>query len=169
MTDRKSSYTYDDLIACANRELFGPKAPRLPMPPMLMMDRVVEISDNGGEHGKGHLHAEFDITPERWFFDCHFKGDPIMPGCLGLDGLWQLTGFWMGWMGCEGRGAALGVGEVKLTDMVTPEAKLVSYHIDFKRVVMRKLNMAVADGIVKVDGKIAYECKDLKVGVFGEE
>ena len=134
MTSRQSKFDYDGLISCAKGELFGLGNPQLPMPPMLMMDRVTEISDEDGENGKGHVVAEFDIKPDLWFFECHFEGDPVMPGCLGLDALWQLTGFNLGWRGMTGRGRALGVGEVKFTGMVTPEIKLVKYMKIFHRI-----------------------------------
>lgn len=161
------SLTYDDLIRCAKGEMFGQGNPQLPMPPMLMMDRVDLISDEGGSTGKGEIKASYDITPDRWFFDCHFIGDPVMPGCLGLDAMWQLCGFYLGWRGGKGRGRALGVGEVKFTGMVTPETKQVQYEIDVKRIIMRKLTMIVADGRVLGDGEVLYEANDLKVGLFG--
>jgi 3-hydroxyacyl-[acyl-carrier protein] dehydratase / trans-2-decenoyl-[acyl-carrier protein] isomerase len=141
----------------------------LPLPPMLMFDRITKISDKGGAEGKGEIEAEFDIHPDLWFFQCHFQGDPVMPGCLGLDALWQLVGFFLGWMGGLGKGRALGVGEVKFTGMVLPTAKKITYAITLKRVIMRKLIIGVADGILKVDGKTIYEAKDLKVGLFLEE
>jgi len=135
---------------------------------MLMFDRITKITDNGGSVGKGEVEAEFDIDPDLWFFKCHFQDDPVMPGCLGLDALWQMVGFFLGWMGGLGKGRAIGVGEVKFSGMVLPSAKKVSYYIDLKRVIMRRLVMGVADGIVKVDGKIIYEARDLKVGLFTE-
>ena len=136
---------------------------------MLMFDRITEITEDGGEHGKGHVVAEMDIKPELWFFECHFEGDPVMPGCLGLDSLWQLCGFFLGWLGAPGRGRALGVGEVKFKEMVTPTVKMVSYHLDLKRVRMGKLVLGIADGIMKADGKPIYEAKDLRVGLFQSE
>ena len=136
------------------------------MPPMLMMDRVTEISDEGGENGKGHVVVEFDIKPDLWFFECHFEGDPVMPGCLGLDALWQLTGFNLGWRGMTGRGRALGVGEVKFTGMVTPEIKLVKYIVNFTRVIDRKLKLGMADGIMYADGEKIYSATNMKVGLF---
>jgi len=166
MTSRQSKFDYDGLISCAKGELFGLGNPQLPMPPMLMMDRVIEISDEGGENGKGHVVAEFDIKPDLWFFECHFEGDPVMPGCLGLDALWQLTGFNLGWRGMTGRGRALGVGEVKFTGMVTPEIKLVKYIVNFTRVIDRKLKLGMADGIMYADGEKIYSATNMKVGLF---
>ena len=166
MTSRQSKFDYDGLISCAKGELFGLGNPQLPMPPMLMMDRVTEISDEGGENGKGHVVAEFDIKPDLWFFECHFEGDPVMPGCLGLDALWQLTGFNLGWRGMTGRGRALGVGEVKFTGMVTPEIKLVKYVVNFTRVIDRKLKLGMADGIMYADGEKIYSATNMKVGLF---
>ena len=166
MTSRQSKFDYDGLISCAKGKLFGLGNPQLPMPPMLMMDRITEISDEGGENGKGHVVAEFDIKPNLWFFDCHFEGDPVMPGCLGLDALWQLTGFNLGWRGMIGRGRALGVGEVKFTGMVTPEIKLVKYIVNFTRVIDRKLKLGMADGIMYADGEKIYSATNMKVGLF---
>ena len=166
MTSRQSKFDYDGLISCAKGELFGLGNPQLPMPPMLMMNRVTEISDEGGENGKGHVVAEFDIKPDLWFFECHFEGDPVMPGCLGLDALWQLTGFNLGWRGMTGRGRALGVGEVKFTGMVTPEIKLVKYIVNFTRVIDRKLKLGMADGIMYADGEKIYSATNMKVGLF---
>ena len=166
MTSRQSKFDYDGLISCAKGELFGLGNPQLPMPPMLMMDRVTEISDEGGENGKGHVVAEFDIKPDLWFFECHFEGDPVMPGCLGLDALWQLTGFNLGWRGMTGKGRALGVGEVKFTGMVTPEIKLVKYIVNFTRVIDRKLKLGMADGIMYADGEKIYSATNMKVGLF---
>jgi 3-hydroxyacyl-[acyl-carrier protein] dehydratase/trans-2-decenoyl-[acyl-carrier protein] isomerase len=163
---RNSSFDLQGLLACARGELFGPGNPQLPLPPMLMFDRITSITEDGGESGKGEVVAEFDIHPDLWFFKCHFQGDPVMPGCLGLDALWQLVGFFLGWMGGLGRGRALGVDEVKFTSMVLPTAKKITYIVNFKRVIMRKLVMGIADGIMKVDGKVAYEAKGLKVVLF---
>lgn len=162
----KSSYDYEDLLACGRGEMFGPGNAQLPAPPMLMFDRIVGISSTGGSHGKGHIEAELDIMPERWFFDCHFIGDPVMPGCLGLDAMWQLVGFFLGWSGAPGRGRALGVGDVKFAGQVTPVVNKIVYRINMKRVIMRKLVMGVADGVLEADGKPIYEAKDLRVGLF---
>ncbi|HET7099926.1 MAG TPA: 3-hydroxyacyl-[acyl-carrier-protein] dehydratase FabA [Terriglobia bacterium] len=166
---RKSSFTLEDLLECAKGKMFGPGNAQLPLPPMLMFNRITRISDVGGTEDKGEIEAEFDIHPDLWFFQCHFQGDPVMPGCLGLDALWQLVGFFLGWMGGLGKGRALGVGEVKFTGMVLPTAKKITYAINMKRVIMRRLIIGVADGIMKVDGKVIYEAKDLKVGLFIEE
>jgi 3-hydroxyacyl-[acyl-carrier protein] dehydratase / trans-2-decenoyl-[acyl-carrier protein] isomerase len=161
-----NSFDFQALMDCAHGKLFGPGNSRLPLPPMLMFDRITHIADRGGANDKGQVMAEFDIKPDLWFFKCHFETDPVMPGCLGLDAMWQLVGFFLGWMGGKGRGRALGVGEVKFSGMVLPDAKLVTYVIDFRRVIMRKLVMGIADGIMKVDGKTIYEAKDLRVGLF---
>lgn len=166
MTERPASIDRDGLIACARGEMFGLGNPQLPMPPMLMMDRITAISADGGPHGKGHVVAELDIRPDLWFFECHFIGDPVMPGCLGLDALWQLAGFNLGWRGMQGRGRALGVGEVKFAGMVTPEARLVEYRVDFTRVIDRKLKLGLADGTMLADGEVIYTATDLKVGLF---
>ncbi|MBE1274412.1 3-hydroxyacyl-[acyl-carrier-protein] dehydratase FabA [Enterovibrio baiacu] len=166
MLMKRHSYTREDLLASSQGELFGPGRPQLPAPNMLMMDRIANITDEGGDFGKGFIVAELDISPDLWFFDCHFPGDPVMPGCLGLDAMWQLVGFFLGWMGGEGKGRALGVGEVKFTGQVLPTAKKVTYEIQMKRVINRKLVMGVADGRVLVDGKEIYVAKDLKVGLF---
>ncbi len=163
---QKNSFTHEDLLACGRGELFGPPNAQLPAPPMLMMDRITQITSDGGAHNKGHIVAELDINPDLWFFKCHFINDPVMPGCLGLDAMWQLVGFFLGWAGGPGKGRALGVGEVKFTGQVNPTAKLVTYRIDMKRVIIRKLVMGVGDGIVEVDGKPIYEAKDLRVGLF---
>lgn len=162
----KSSFTKDDLLACSRGELFGPGNSQLPAPNMLMMDRIVTIAEQGGAYDKGQILAELDIKPDLWFFDCHFPGDPVMPGCLGLDAMWQLVGFFLGWCGGPGRGRALGVGEVKFTGQILPSAKKVSYQINMKRVIKRKLFMGMADGELSVDGKVIYQAKDLKVGLF---
>lgn len=169
MADRQSSFGYEELLKCGRGELFGPGNAQLPLPPMLMFDRITHISEDGGEHGKGQVVAEFDISPDLWFFPCHFEGDPVMPGCLGLDALWQLTGFFLGWMGAPGRGRALSVGEVKFTDMVLPSTKLVTYEVNFKRVIMRRLVLGIADGLLKADGEVIYKAEDLRVGLFKAE
>jgi 3-hydroxyacyl-[acyl-carrier protein] dehydratase/trans-2-decenoyl-[acyl-carrier protein] isomerase len=158
----------EGLLKCARGELFGPGNAQLPEPPMLMADRVIDMSADEGLHGKGHVHAEFDIHPDLWFFKCHFPGDPVMPGCLGLDALWQLTGFNLGWRGMIGRGRALGVGEVKFTGMVTPATKLLTYHVDFTRVIDRKLKLGLANGRMLADGVEVFTAADMKVGLFTE-
>ena len=162
----KNSYTRDELLSCGRGELFGLGNAQLPLPPMLMFDRITTINSDGGGHGKGQIIAELDITPDLWFFDCHFKGDPVMPGCLGLDAMWQLIGFFLGWCGGPGRGRALGVGEVGFRGQVTPDKKLVTYRIDMNRVIMRKLFMGVGDAEMLVDGRVIYTAKDLRVGLF---
>jgi len=169
MFEKKSQYTYEDLIACGQGDVFGPGNARLPMPPMLMFDRITTINDTGGTHGKGEMIAELDVRPDLWFFDCHFETDPVMPGCLGLDAMWQLVGFYIGWCGGKGRGRALGAGEVKFGGMVLPHSKLVTYRINMKRVIMRKLVMGIGDGEMLVDGKSIYSAKDLRVGLFTAE
>ncbi len=163
---RPSSYSKDDLIACGEGRLFGPGNAQLPLREMLMMDRITLISDEGGTYGKGQMLAELDIHPDLWFFGVHFQGDPVMPGCLGLDAMWQLVGFYLGWMGAPGRGRALGVGEVKFTGQVLPTAKLVQYRIDLKRVINSRLVMGIGDGTMLVDGREIYTAKDLRVGLF---
>jgi 3-hydroxyacyl-[acyl-carrier protein] dehydratase / trans-2-decenoyl-[acyl-carrier protein] isomerase len=167
MSERRSQYGYEELLACARGELFGPGNAQLPLPPMLMFDRILEIAEKGGAHGKGVIRAELDVKPDLWFFGCHFKGDPVMPGCLGLDALWQMTGFFLGWLGLPGRGRALGVGQVRLTDQVLPLAKRIIYNVDVKRIFKGKLNLAIADGWLETDGKRMYEVADMRVGVIG--
>ena len=162
----KNSYTREELLACGRGELFGEGNAQLPLPNMLMFDRIARINSDGGPHGKGQVIAELDITPDLWFFDCHFQGDPVMPGCLGLDAMWQLVGFFLGWSGGPGHGRALGCGEVKFTGQILPNAKTVTYKIDVKRVIMRRLVMGIADASVSVDGREIYTAKDLKVGLF---
>jgi len=165
-TTRPSSYSYEDLLTCSRGELFGPGNAQLPAPNMLMMDRITHISEIGGTYGKGEIKAELDIHPELWFFKCHFEGDPVMPGCLGLDALWQIIGFSLGWRGHKGRGRALGVGEVKFTGQVLPTGKLVQYQINIKRVIARGLIMGIADGSMSIDGREIYAAKNLRVGLF---
>lgn len=164
--NRQTSYTYEELIKCGHGELFGPKNGKLPLPNMLMLDRITNLSIDGGAHGKGELVAELDINPDLWFFKCHFEGDPVMPGCLGLDALWQLVGFFLIWSGHEGRGRALGVGEVKFRGQVLPTAKKVTYRLDIKRIMASKLILGIADGSVSVDGREIYTASGLRVGLF---
>jgi len=163
---QKSSFSYEDLIQCGHGKLFGPGNAQLPLPPMLMFDRITEISIDGGEHGKGLIVAELDIKPDLWFYGCHFEGDPIMPGCLGLDALWQMLGFFLGWQGLPGPGRALGVGEVKFAGEVKPEGKLLRYQIDVKKVIKRGVALAIADGLAELDGETVYTTAGLKVGLF---
>ena len=166
MSERPSSLDYEALLACGRGDMFGPGNAQLPAPPMLMFDRIVTITEDGGHYGKGYIEAELDINPELWFFACHFIGDPVMPGCLGLDAMWQLVGFFLGWKGNAGRGRALGVGEVKFTGQVTQDVKKVVYKIDMKRVMTGKLTMGIADGVVEADGKPIYQASGLRVGLF---
>ena len=163
---RQPSFGYEDLLACGRGEMFGPGNAQLPLPPMLMFDRITSIGESGGAHGKGHVLAELDVRPDLWFFPCHFKGDPVMPGCLGLDALWQMLGFFLGWSGAAGRGRALGVGEVKLAGQVLPTVKRVVYGVDLKRVFRSKLILGIGDGWLEADGQRIYEAKDLRVGLF---
>ena len=165
MTERPTRYEYEQLLACGRGELFGEGNAQLPLPPMLMFDRISEISETGGEGGKGLVRAQLAVRPDLWFFACHFKGDPVMPGCLGLDALWQMTGFFLGWGGSPGRGRALG-GEIKLRGQVTNDVTLVEYGIDIKRVMRSKLALGIADGYVKANDKVIYEANDLRVGLF---
>lgn len=163
---KKNSYSKEELITCGRGELFGEGNAQLPLPPMLMFDRIVSITDDGGQYNNGQMIAELDIREDLWFFDCHFEGDPVMPGCLGLDAMWQLLGFYLAWKGGIGRGRALGSNEVKFTGQVLPTAKKVTYIIDLKRVIMRKLVMGIADATMQVDGRPIYQAEDLKVGLF---
>jgi 3-hydroxyacyl-[acyl-carrier protein] dehydratase/trans-2-decenoyl-[acyl-carrier protein] isomerase len=160
------SYDYDDLIVSGEKSLFGPGNAKLPLPPMLMLDRILNMDETSGAYGKGEVLAELDINPDLWFFECHFKDDPVMPGCLGLDAMWQLVGFWLGWTGGKGRGRALGVGEVKFTGQVTQDIKKVRYEIDIKRAIRRKLVLGIADGRMYADDELIYQAKDLRVGLF---
>jgi len=166
MSERPSSFDYEALLACARGEMYGPGNAQLPAPPMLMMDRITQISRDGGAFNKGYIEAELDINPDLWFFACHFIGDPVMPGCLGLDAMWQLVGFFLGWSGNPGRGRALGVGEVKFTGQVTPAVKKVTYKIDMKRVMTGKLIMGIGEGTVLADDKPIYSASGLRVGLF---
>lgn len=161
----QASYSYDDLLKSGRGELFGPGNAQLPTPPMLMLDRINEITLDGGAHKRGHIVAELDIHPDLWFFKCHFPGDPVMPGCLGLDAMWQLVGFWLGWSGSPGKGRALGVGEVKFSGEVTPDKKLVRYEIEIRRAIRSRLVLGIADGSVFLDGEKIYTAKDMRVGL----
>ncbi len=162
----RSSFSKDDLLACSRGEMFGKNNAQLPSGSMLMVDRIMHISSEGGDFSRGEVIAEFDISPNLWFFKCHFPGDPVMPGCLGLDAMWQLVGFFLGWRGNPGRGRALGSGEVKFKGEILPTSKIVKYHIHVKRIIERKLVMGIADGIVSVDKREIYNAKDLRVGLF---
>ena len=165
-TAKQGSYSSEDLLECGHARMFGPGNAQLPLPPMLMFDRIMSINNDGGQFGKGMIIAELDVRPDLWFFDCHFEGDPVMPGCLGLDAMWQLIGFYLCWRDLPGKGRALGAGKVKFTGQVLPNARLVTYQIDIKRVITRKLNMAIADATMSVDGREIYTAEDLRVGLF---
>ena len=167
MNDRRSSFEYEDLLACGRGELFH-EGPQLPLPPMLMFDRISEIAEAGGEYGKGLMRAVLNVRPDLWFFPCHFKGDPVMPGCLGLDALWQMVGFFLGWVGASGRGRALGLGELKLSGQVLPNVREIIYGIEIKRVMRSKLVLGIADGWLSADGAVVYRASDLKVALFKE-
>ncbi len=169
MVEQKSSYSYEELLSCGRGELFGPGNAQLPLPPMLMMDRISSITETGGAHGKGQIVGELDVKPDLWFFPCHFHGDPVMPGCLGLDALWQMLGFFLAWRGGPGKGRALSAGEVKFSDMVVPTVKSVQYVVDVKRVIQRKFSLAIADGELKADGTTIFTASDLRVGLFTSE
>ncbi len=169
MAERRSHFEYEDLIACARGELFGPGNAQLPLPPMLMFDRITSITDNGGEFSKGQIIAELDVKPDLWFFPCHFKDNPVMPGCLGLDALWQMLGFFLGWLGAPGRGYARSVGEVKLMGMVTPETQKLEFIVDLKKVILKKLTLGVGNGILKADGELCYTVKDMKVALVEDD
>jgi len=164
--NKSSSYTYEELLACARGELFGPAIARLPSPNMLMMNRIIRISSEGGHYGKSEVIAELDIHPNLWFFSCHFIGDPVMPGCLGVEGMLQLTGFFLGWLGLPGRGRALGCGQVKFMGQVGPDAQKLTYRLHIKRVILRQLVMGVADATLEVDGRTIYLGHNLRVGLF---
>ena len=163
---KKNSFTYEELLSCGRGEMFGAGNAQLPLPPMLMFDRIVSITEEGGKYGQGQIIAELDVKPDLWFFGCHFEGDTVMPGCLGLDAMWQLVGFYLGWKGGPGRGRALGAGEVKFSGQVLPTGKKVTYYIDLKRVIMRKLVMGIADARMELDGREIYVANDLRVGLF---
>lgn len=164
--EQKNIYTFEELLECGHGHMFGEGNAQLPLPPFLMMDRITDINAGGGPHGKGSITAELDINPELWFFKCHFENDPVMPGCLGLDAMWQMVGFFLGWLGGLGRGRAISVGEVKFSGQVLDTAKKLTYQINMKRVIMRKLVMGIADGVMNVDGEPIYEAKDIRVGLF---
>ncbi len=168
METRRSSFEYEDLLACGRGELFQ-HGPQLPLPPMLMFDRISEIAEAGGEYGKGLMRAVLKVRPDLWFFPCHFKGDPVMPGCLGLDALWQMVGFFLGWAGASGRGRALGLGELKFAGQVLPNVREIIYGIEIKRIMRSKLVLGIADGWLSADGQVVYRASDLKVALFKED
>jgi 3-hydroxyacyl-[acyl-carrier protein] dehydratase/trans-2-decenoyl-[acyl-carrier protein] isomerase len=162
----QSSFNTEELLSCGRGELFGPGNAQLPLPPMLMFDRITKITADGGQYGKGTIEAEFDINPEMWFFNCHFQGDPVMPGSLGVDALWQLVGFYLGWIGGKGRGRALGCDEVRFGGEVTPKVKMITYKVEMKRVINRRLVMGIGDGVLEADGVPIYSTTDLRVGLY---
>ena len=164
--EQKNNYNYEDLLTCAKGELFGPGNAQLPMPPMLMFEKITNISSSGGANDKGIIQAEMAIKPDLWFFDCHFINDPVMPGCLGLDAMWQLLGFYLGWLGEKGKGRAISVGNVKFSGMVLPQTKKLEYTINLKRVLTSKLVLGIADGLLSADGELIYEASDLRVALF---
>ena len=164
--EQKNNYNYEDLLTCAKGGLFGPGNAQLPMPPMLMFEKITNISSNGGTNDKGVIQAEMAIKPDLWFFDCHFIDDPVMPGCLGLDAMWQLLGFYLGWLGEKGRGRAISVGNVKFSGMILPQTKKLEYTINLKRVLTSKLVLGIADGLLSADGEVIYEANDLRVALF---
>ncbi len=166
MTNAKTSFSYDELLECAHGRLFGEGNAQLPLPPMLMFDRILKITDTGGAHGKGEIVAEKDIDPSEWFFGCHFENDPVMPGCLGLDAMWQLVGFFLGWLGLPGKGRAISTGACKFIGQVLPTTKRITFQLDIKRLINRKLKLAIADGKVFADGDLIFHAEDLRVGVF---
>ncbi|MGE0524084.1 MAG: 3-hydroxyacyl-[acyl-carrier-protein] dehydratase FabA [Variibacter sp.] len=169
MQERRTSFDYEELLTCGRGELFGEGNAQLPLPPMLMFDRITEISEEGGEYGKGLIRAQLSLRPDMWFFPCHFKGDPVMPGCLGLDALWQLLGFFLGWLGAPGKGRALGLGELKFSGQVVPTMKSIVYGIEIKRVMRSKLVLGIGDGWLSADGEVIYRASDLKVGLFRQD
>lgn len=169
MPDPRNAFTYDEVIQLGKGKCFTPESPRMPLPNMLMVSRIVRVAEGEGKFRKGQVVAELDINPDQWFFQCHFQGDPVMPGCLGLDAMWQLSGFFLAWLGHLGKGRALGVKEVKFTGQVLPENRLVRYVIDVKRVINRRLVMAITDGRVEVDGKPIYHASDMRVGLFTDD
>ena len=164
--EQKNNYSYEDLLTCAKGELFGPGNAQLPMPPMLMFEKITNISSDGGANNKGIIEAEMAIKPDLWFFDSHFIDDPVMPGCLGLDAMWQLLGFYLGWLGEKGRGRAISVGNVKFSGMILPQTKKLEYTINLKRVLTSKLVLGIADGLLSADGEVIYEASDLRVALF---
>ena len=162
----RNSFSYEELLSCAQGELFGKGNAQLPMPPMLMLDKITSVTADGGSHNRGQITAELAVDANAWFFQCHFIGDPVMPGCLGLDGLWQMLGFYLGWLGAPGKGRALGVGEIKFSEQILPTASKIVYEIDMKRVIRKGLTMGIGDGRLLLDGKLAFSAAGLKVALF---